>query len=914
MIDVSPEIREAMQSPVKNVQSTIQVLGDEESLQYTSNDVLQSVKIETAGYYFKTTMKHATIKLIGTDFDLVDKKIAISMDVLVIDPEEGTEVYRSVNLGYMTCVSMETNLENETTTVEAYDDMYNLSQQAYIEGDIEFPITVGGLIEAVADKIGFNLATDVTTLKNYDYTITEDLYAKINGVTYRSIMDEIAGATCTLAIFNADGELELRNPVLESDETWTYDNLLKVKVEPKFGPVNTIVLARTPQEDNVMVQDSEIVNAPSNQNILGPLNPSERFQNGFEITNQDGGLRIYGTATETWADVSFRVQEVDIPAGTYTFSLGEALPFDITVRLTLADDTVQQLNLMRGNTSAPVTVTQAVKGFYINNWGFSAGDEFDVILKPQLELGTTKTDFVPYTPNGPIEIKIANNEILDDDRELLISPILDNFKGFICYPFTANTEGHGWHEVGDRINLVDNLGNTYTLSVTETSVTLDGGIKETITGHTPDETHTNYALAGGITKTVYNTEIKVDKQNQQIESIVSEQESLAEEVAKNYTQITQNITQVVTEVQASGGANLLKNSVGFALDDKKLPERWITKRATGKNLFDKSMRSMGYYNSYGTLDTNSSVSAYFEKIPFKKNDSFTISGATNAELVLFNYFGDFERKIAISGTQTVNMTTYGYFVLQFATAPEQAELDAIQIEAGTSATEYESFNAGTITSQTSTTSTLYGGVSGNSILLKNATIMQAFRTSQTNVYTVSAMVAKITSAGTFTLKVWSPEVEEKTAVIEQGKTTDNYPTISVNKYSPISDENFIMVELTANGTEAYATDIMAEVGEYIQPWQQASGEILNSQVTIDEAGIKISNNRYGNDYTKITPTEFSGYSDASGSQKKVFGVSRDITFAEKFNAGSEIDMSPIKIVPIKSGNKSGWAFVKTTEN
>jgi hypothetical protein len=75
-------------------------------------------------------------------------------------------------------------------------------------------------------------------------------------------------------------------------------------------------------------------------------------------------------------------------------------------------------------------------------------------------------------------------------------------------------------------------------------------------------------------KTIYNTEIKVDKQNQTIESVISELTQLDEETQENFTQILQSITNVVTSVQNSGGSNLIKNSVGYFLGDNGLPLNW----------------------------------------------------------------------------------------------------------------------------------------------------------------------------------------------------------------------------------------------------------------------------------------------------------------------------------------------------
>lgn len=155
----------------------------------------------------------------------------------------------------------------------------------------------------------------------------------------------------------------------------------------------------------------------------------------------------------------------------------------------------------------------------------------------------------------------------------MAQPILNAVNGFYFYPFEGTTEGHGWYEVGDRLTVTDGT-NDWDIIVSNISLTIGNGMREVLKGIALTETQTNYALAGGITKTIYNTEIKVDKQGQTIESIVEEQTTLENQINENYTTITQTISNVITSVQNSGGNNLLKNSAMYSLDDNDLPISW----------------------------------------------------------------------------------------------------------------------------------------------------------------------------------------------------------------------------------------------------------------------------------------------------------------------------------------------------
>ena len=433
MIEVSNAFKEAARAPVKTIRAKITCDGNE----YTSADDFISLTKEDTGNYFGVATKSLTFQLIGTAHNLIGKTAEVSFEI------QNNDAWELCNLGLFVIYEQTANLEKGITDFKAYDQMGMMGKTPYETGSLTFPCTIENLFEQISNKFG--LAKYATNVANLSYQITEDLYARINGTTYRDILAEIAGATASLCEITRNS-IQLRPIEKTSAETLTYANLKKAKLEPKYGPVNSVVLARTPAEDNIVVTDDE--------------------------------------------------------------SIAE---------------------------------------------------------------------------NGRTEIKLANNEILDDDRETLAQPILDEVDGFYYYPFEITTEGHGWYEVGDRLSITDGT-NAWEIIVTSISLRIGPGMTEIIKGVAPTETQTNYALAGGITKTIYNTEIKVDKQGQTIESIVEEQTTLENQVNENYTTITQTISDVITSVQNSGGNNLLKNSAMYSLDDNGLPLSWALSGAGTINI------------------------------------------------------------------------------------------------------------------------------------------------------------------------------------------------------------------------------------------------------------------------------------------------------------------------------------------
>ena len=198
-----------------------------------------------------------------------------------------------------------------------------------------------------------------------------------------------------------------------------------------------------------------------------------------------------------------------------------------------------------------------------------------------------------------------------------------------------------------------------------------------------------------------------------------------------------------------------------------------------------------------------------------------------------------------------------------------------------------------------------GAVSGYEIMLTGATeISQPIALTPGETYTLSARAQKaVTGSATITLGSGTNSVTldfpDQTASTWQKKSVE---------FTPAEGANTITLTSTA-GTVIEITDLMLATGGKTT-WRQASGEIYNTQVSLDQDGVRVSSSVHDGDYVEITPLEFAGYSNASGSVQKVFSLNRDTTVVEKLEARSQMKMPPIKIVPINNTSYQGWAFVK----
>mgnify|MGYP002856494365 CR=1 FL=1 len=165
-----------------------------------------------------------------------------------------------------------------------------------------------------------------------------------------------------------------------------------------------------------------------------------------------------------------------------------------------------------------------------------------------------------------------------------------NYCGISYYPFECTTTGLGWYEIGDSFDVINNENESFRCALFNYSISIEGSIKETLKTEAETQTQTQYQYATTIDKRVKNTEIIVNKQEQYIEQLVNDMYEEDGIIHENFTNVYQDIENIINSVQNSGGSNLLKNSVMFAYDDEGIPTEWTV-------------------NAIGTLDIQSSTEA-----------------------------------------------------------------------------------------------------------------------------------------------------------------------------------------------------------------------------------------------------------------------------------------------------------------
>lgn len=799
MISVSNDFKTAMKQPVKELQAYLNT----EGLSIRDEDDLISYKIVGEGGLCKTVMRKLEAKYLG-EHNLLGKWVSAGFGVKL-----PSGAYEFLNHGSFQVNELTFSKDTGETSIVAYDKMIN-AMKPYTALDVEYPIGLYDYTKKLCEACGLELGNDIfgnnllQNITSYAWWDNVGGIAEVKGDYIKVIMpdtptqfsgvysSDMKGKTTELVgkrvIYSFYARADADRSILVSSAGKDGFNYIDLTTEwrrfsflveeynlysPTFYCGNT--LDKTPY----YIKDIMLEEAPS----LGEYRPYNTM-NDWPVErelweNIDGNTYrdIFAQIAQATASTCIIGADDKVYFKPIT-GTGEQLTYDNLFKLKLEDQ--------YGEINSVVLSRDPVEGE-------------DVFLK----------DDESIAANGLTEFKISNNEIVDKNREGAIEPIYNALKGTKYYPFEATTEGLGWYEIGDAFDIVDDTGAVLPTVLFNINITVDGSLKETLKTVAETKTQTQYQYATTISKRIKNTEILVNKQDGQIQSLVSDMYDDGGIVNEMYTKIIQDIDDIILSVQNSGGGNLLKDSVMFA---------------------------------YASSDEQ------------KKNSPWEVSG-------------DGELKI-------------------------QSDTEALAS----------------------------GGLSGHSFTMGNMIVKQKVNVKvstaeEKTYYTFSTRIKKNATGTCYVKIIDSEEIANAKEIITvadiQSGENPNYAEYSVT-LEPKNGYYYVVFYGSADSGATF-TDNMFAVGEYKSQWTQANGEVMNTQVNISVDGVLVKSSVYAGDYTVMSPLEFAGYSDVSGTMTKVFSLNRDVTEVEKLKARKEVTMAPIKIVPITTGDLQGWAFVPATE-
>lgn len=143
--------------------------------------------------------------------------------------------------------------------VVCYDKMLNTMKDYTTLQNGTFPMSVRDYINNLCLDCGLTFKNASDEFANYDKIIESDLYADL-GYTYRDIFDELSTVTASTICLDKEDKVEVRyiTDTLDTiDEEYLKD--INVNFGEKYGPVNSIVLSRASESDNVFLQDEDSI-------------------------------------------------------------------------------------------------------------------------------------------------------------------------------------------------------------------------------------------------------------------------------------------------------------------------------------------------------------------------------------------------------------------------------------------------------------------------------------------------------------------------------------------------------------------------------------------------------------------------------------------------------------------------------
>lgn len=228
---------------------------------YQLNGVTQTITSENLNGVtptFQGSILKSVMKQLDVDSNInipIGTSINYKFGVLV----DGKFEY--LDFGNYVVYSSEKQEDYDSYKIVCYDKMlYSMKQNEDL--GVTYPISVRDYLKALCNKLGLQFKNANDNFANYSRMIQKELYVGLD-YTYRDILDELAQVTASTICLNENDELELRyisNTAVDTiDEEYLKD--ININFGQKNGPVNSIVLSRSAESDNVYLQDEESIQA-----------------------------------------------------------------------------------------------------------------------------------------------------------------------------------------------------------------------------------------------------------------------------------------------------------------------------------------------------------------------------------------------------------------------------------------------------------------------------------------------------------------------------------------------------------------------------------------------------------------------------------------------------------------------------
>lgn len=253
-----------MKAHTSDFKENICLLGRElnSKISYTIDGVdyeLSSEELNSISPHFQSQILKSAMRCLEIDSNVEipkDTVIHFEFGVKVREASGNDDGYDYINYGDYIVKDVKKQEDTNSYKIIAYDFMLK-SMIDYEALNITYPITIRNYIIAICEHLGLTFKNASDIFANYNREIQNELYLdsdnKSLGYTFRDVLDELSAVTASTICIDLDtNELEIRY-ITDIEDAINEEYLKDVNVNfgESFGPINTIVLSRAAESDNV---------------------------------------------------------------------------------------------------------------------------------------------------------------------------------------------------------------------------------------------------------------------------------------------------------------------------------------------------------------------------------------------------------------------------------------------------------------------------------------------------------------------------------------------------------------------------------------------------------------------------------------------------------------------------------------
>ena len=506
------------------------------------SNYLKDLKIEDLryvpdeGFIGGTVSKRVTgnFNNIDENFSIQDREIEVYVGVDMSDDADDPQTLY-IDYGNYLIQRPEDDQVNDNTQFTALD--YMVKANITYKDRVTYPCKLIDLFYDVVDQCG--LKTTVTSFFNDDFIVEDNQFNE--GTQCRDVLKAIAQVAFNWVRIDQDNNVVMDFKIKDDiDETLSIDQYYNLTKNDEFGPINTIILKNSQIEgENVTLEDEDSVREPMGKNIC----PNSWIKGSYSI--EDGYPYIlYNRIRSRWL--------VPVQPNTkyYLNTFNNNYKFSITTYK--SDSTF--LRAISSTEEFTTTEDEILIGITI--YDINESDETteniiglveDETIKPFICLDSEENkNYEAYSPRGQIALTISDNPFAytQGKRSQLIQAGANLF-GLRYTPLTLDSIGYIYLNCTDKIKVENLNGQSFETYLFDHTIDYEGTVSDNMSSTAMTQTETKYQYQDQVSAAVKRTEIIVNKQEQQITAIASQQETFRNRI----TQLTIDLDGVESTVQ-----------------------------------------------------------------------------------------------------------------------------------------------------------------------------------------------------------------------------------------------------------------------------------------------------------------------------------------------------------------------------